>query len=94
MVRKYINGTRSRHGKITSIMMEEESKGPDERGTWTIEGSYSTEAGGKEQFTASVTSRGEVLLTTDPGTQDTSGKRPLKSAERKSKSSFKRNETT
>ena len=68
VVRKYINGTRSRHGKIASIMMEEESKGPDEKGIWMIKGSYVTEEGGKEQFTASVTPRGEVLLTTIPRT--------------------------
>lgn len=68
IVRKYINGTRSRHGKIASIMMEEESKGPDEKGIWMIKGSYVTEEGGKEQFTASVTPRGEVLLTTIPRT--------------------------
>ncbi len=30
VVRKYINGTRSRHGKIASIVMDEESKGPDD----------------------------------------------------------------
>ena len=40
VVRRYINGTRSRHGKIASIMMDEESIGPDEKGMWTIEGSY------------------------------------------------------
>ena len=92
VVRKYINGTRSRHGKIASIMMEEESKGPDEKGTWTIEGSYVTEAGGKEQFTASVTSRGEVLLTSPPRTEDTSRKRPSKLTERRSRPPPKRNE--
>ena len=84
VVRKYINGTRSRHGKIASIMMDEESKGPDERGMWIIEGSYVTEDGHKEPFTASVTSRGEVLLTTAPRTQDTSGKRPSKVTKRRS----------
>jgi hypothetical protein len=62
VVRKYITGTRSRHGKIISITMDEEPKAPDEKGVWTINGNYVTE-GGKEQFTASVTSRGEVLLT-------------------------------
>lgn len=63
MVRKYITGTRSRHGKITSIMIDEEATGPDDRGMWTIRGLYVTERGGKEQFAASVTSRGEVLMT-------------------------------
>ena len=62
MVRKYIIGTRSRHGKIASILMEQETKGPDGKGVWTIRGTYVTEEGEKEQFTASVTSRGEVLM--------------------------------
>ena len=91
LVRKYINGTRSRHGKIASITMDEEAKGPDEKGMWTIEGSYVTE-GGKEQFTASVTSRGEVLLTIAPKTQETSGKHPPKVTERRSRPSLKRNQ--
>jgi hypothetical protein len=50
LVRKYINGTRSRHGKIASIIMDEEAKGPDEKGMWTIRGSYVTEEGDKEQL--------------------------------------------
>jgi len=62
VVRKYFIGTRSRHGKILSIIMEEEAKGPDEKGAWTIKGTYTTEEGGKEAFTASVTSRGEVVI--------------------------------
>jgi hypothetical protein len=66
VVRKYINGTRSRHGKITSIVIDEKTKDPDEKGVWTIKGSYVTEEGGREQFTASVTSRGEVTLTMIP----------------------------
>jgi hypothetical protein len=60
VVRKYISGTRSRHGKIASIVMDEEAKGPDEKGTWTMGGSYITEDGDREQFTASVTSRGSI----------------------------------
>jgi hypothetical protein len=63
MVRKYIIGTRSRHRKIASITIEEEAKGPDSKGMWTVAGTFVTEEGGKEQFTASVTSRGEVLMT-------------------------------
>jgi hypothetical protein len=63
VVRKYILGTRSRHGKITSIIMDTEATGPDDKGLWTIKGTYVTEEGGKEQFVASVTSRGEVLTT-------------------------------
>jgi hypothetical protein len=94
VVRKYINGTRSRHGKIASIMIDEESKGPDERGEWTIKGSYVTDNGGKELFTASVTSRGEVLLTTPPRTQDASGKRPSKLTKRRFGRSIRRNEAT
>ena len=66
VVRKYINGTRSRHGKITSIVIDEKTKDPDEKGVWTIKGSYVTEEGGREQFTAHVTSRGEVTLTMIP----------------------------
>jgi hypothetical protein len=62
VVRKYFVGTRSRHGKILSIIMEEEAEGPDEKGAWTIKGTYTTEEGGKEAFTASVTSRGEVVI--------------------------------
>jgi hypothetical protein len=94
MVRKYINGTRSRHGKIASIMMDEESKGPDEKGMWTMKGSYVTEDDDKEQFTASVTSRGEVTLTITSRTQDTSGKRPSRFTKRRSRPFLKRNEAT
>jgi len=71
-------------------MMDEESKGPDEKGIWTIKGSYVTEEGGKEQFTASVTPRGEVLLTTIPRTQEISGKAPSAFTERRSKPPSKR----
>ena len=84
VVRKYINGTRSRHGKIASILIEDESKNPDEKGIWTIKGSYVTEEGGKEQFTASVTPRGEVLLTIIPRPQDISVKPPSTFTERRS----------
>jgi hypothetical protein len=66
VVRKYIVGTRSRHGKIASITIEEEVKGPDDKGMWTITGVYVTEEANKETFTASVTSRGEVRLSTMP----------------------------
>jgi len=75
MVRKYIIGTRSRHGRIASILMEQETKGPDDKGVWTIRGTYVTEEGEKEQFTASVTSRGEVLMI-NLTSHDISGKRP------------------
>ena len=76
VVRKYIVGTRSRHGKITSILVDEETKGPDEKGNWSVKGTYSTEEGGKEPLTATVTPRGEVMITTQP--HDASGKRPSK----------------
>ncbi len=71
VVRKYIIGTRSRHGKIVSIMIEEEAKGPDEKGVWVVKGTFVTEEAGKEEFTASVTSRGEVIISPS---QETSGK--------------------
>jgi hypothetical protein len=66
-------------------MMEEETKSPDEKGMWTIKGTYVTEDGHREPFTAFVTSRGEVLLTTTPRTQDKSGRRPSRFAKRRSK---------
>ena len=94
MVRKYIYGTRSRHGKIASITIDEESKGPDEKGVWTIKGSYVTDNGDKEPFTASVTSRGEVLLAITPRTQGNSEQRPSKFTKRKSRPSLKRNRAT
>jgi len=74
VVRKYIVGTRSRHGKIISVTINEEPIVPDVRGVWTIKGTYATEEGGKEQFSAQVTSRGEVLMTILPP-QDVKGKR-------------------
>lgn len=81
VVRKYITGTRSRHGKIASITIDEEPVSPDEKGTWTIKGSYVLVEGGKEQFTASVTSRGEVVMI-NPAPPETSGKRPSKPTRR------------
>jgi len=74
VVRKYVIGTRSRHGKIASIIMEQKAKGPDAKGTWTVKGTYITEKGEKEQFTASVTPRGEVLAI-NLASQDTVRKR-------------------
>ena len=73
VARKYIIGTRSRHGKIASIMIEEETKGPDDKGIWIVKGTFVTEGGNKEEFTASVTSRGEVIMN---AFQDARGKRP------------------
>lgn len=66
VVRRYIVGTRSRHRKIISIVIDEEPIAPDEKGVWTIKGTYATEESGKEQFNAQVTSRGEVLMTIIP----------------------------
>jgi len=77
MARKYILGTRSRHGKIASIIIDQETKGPDDKGMWTIKGTYVTEEGSKDHFAASVTSRGEVMMT-NPTSHDISGKRPSK----------------
>jgi hypothetical protein len=62
IVRKYISGTRSRHGKIASIVIDEDPKGPDEKGVWSVKGTFVTEDGEKEQFAASVTPRGEVFM--------------------------------
>jgi hypothetical protein len=64
MVRKYIVGTRSRHRKIASVTIGEDTKGPDDKGAWTIKGTYVTEDGDKEDFVASVTRKGEVLMNT------------------------------
>ena len=69
-VRRYITGTRSRHGKIASITIEENTKGPDQNGMWTIKGTYVTEEGDTENFVASVTSKGEVLMSSVPPSGD------------------------
>jgi len=74
VVRKYLMGTRSRHREIASILMEQKAKGPDNKGVWTIKGTYVTEEGEKEQFTASVASTGEVLVI-NLTSHDTIGKR-------------------
>lgn len=79
LVRKYLLGTRSRHAKITSILIEEKPEQDDKKG-WTIAGSYTTEEGG-EKFVASVTSRGEVIVKDKP---------PQPPPERQSKTSKKK----
>ena len=61
VVRKYFLGTRTFHGKIVSLSVEEKAEGPDEKGAWKVKGTYLTEAGATEQFVATVSSRGEVL---------------------------------
>ena len=63
VVRKYFLGTRTRHGKIASLSTQQEAEGPDEKGAWKVKGAYVTEAGVREQFTATVSSRGEILTT-------------------------------
>jgi hypothetical protein len=64
VVRKYFLGTRTFHGKITSLSVEDKVEGPDDKGAWKVKGTYLTEAGVKDQFVATVSSRGEVLATT------------------------------
>ena len=63
LVRKYFLGTRTFHGKITSLIMEQRVEGPDDKGAWKVKGTYLTEAGVREEFAATVSSRGEVLTT-------------------------------
>jgi hypothetical protein len=62
IVRRYISGTRSRHGKVASIVIDLEPEGPDEKGMWVVKGTFVTEDRQKEEFAASVTSRGEVFM--------------------------------
>jgi len=69
-VRRYITGTRSRHGKIASITIEADTQGPDQKGVWTIKGTYVTEEGDSQEFVASVTSKGEVLMSSIPPSGD------------------------
>jgi hypothetical protein len=64
LVRKYLLGTRSRHAKITSILIEEKPES-DAKNEWIITGHYTTEEG-DEPFVASVTSRGEVIVKEKP----------------------------
>jgi len=71
-VRKYIVGTRSRHRKIASITMDEDTKDPDTNGAWTIKGTYVTEDGDAQDFVASVTRKGEVLMGALPASTDKS----------------------
>ena len=62
VVRKYFLGTRTRHEKIGSLSTDWKTEGPDEKGLWKIKGVYVTEADVREEFTATVSSRGEVLI--------------------------------
>ena len=69
VVRKYFLGTRTFHGKIVSMFVEEKTEGPDEEGTWKVKGTYRTEGGVAAQFAATVSSRGEVLITSSSSTK-------------------------
>jgi len=69
LVRKYFLGTRTFHGKIVTLTMEEKAEGPDDKGAWKVNGTYLTEAGVREQFEATVSSRGEVLTTSSSSTK-------------------------
>jgi len=69
VVRKYFLGTKTFHGKIVSISAEEKTEGPDDRGTWKVKGTYQTEAGIRARFAATVSSRGEVLMTSSTSTK-------------------------
>jgi len=69
LVRKYLLGTRTSHGKISTLSAEEKTEGPDSQGTWRVKGTYLTEAGVRAQFAASVSSRGEVLITSSSSTR-------------------------
>jgi hypothetical protein len=64
VVRKYFLGTRTSHGKIATLSVEEETEGPDDKGAWKVKGTYLTEAGARAQFVATVSSRGEVRANT------------------------------
>ena len=82
VVRKYIVGTRSRHRKIESITIDEDTKGPDEKGMWAIRGAYVTVEGDKEEFDANVTSRGEVMIIDRKPPTETTGKRSSRPSKR------------
>jgi hypothetical protein len=69
VVRKYFLGTRTFHGKIVSMSAEEKTEGPDDKGTWKVKGTYLTEAGVRARFAATVSSRGEVLITSSSSTK-------------------------
>jgi hypothetical protein len=73
VARKYFLGTRTFHGKIVSLFVEEMTEGPDDKGTWKVKGTYLTEAGVKAQFAANITSRGEVLITSSSSTKPRAG---------------------
>jgi len=69
VARKYFLGTRTFHGKITSLSMDQETQGPDDKGAWKVKGTYLTETGVRAEFVATVSPRGEVLTTTSTSTK-------------------------
>jgi len=69
VVRKYFLGTRTSHGKIVSIFAEEKTESPDDSGAWKVKGAYLTETDIRAQFAATVSSRGEVLITSSSSTK-------------------------
>jgi hypothetical protein len=69
VVRKYFLCTRTFHGKIVSMSAEEKTEGPNDKGRWKVRGTYLTEAGVRAQFAATVSSRGEVLITSSTSTK-------------------------
>jgi len=74
VVRKYFLGTRTFHGKIVSMSAEEKTEGPDDKGTWKVKGTYLTEAGVRARFAATVSSGGEVLITSSSKPKTQSGR--------------------
>jgi hypothetical protein len=85
VVRKYFLGTRTSHGKIVSMSAEGKTEGPDDSGAWKVKGAYLTEGGVRAQFAATVSSRGEVLITSSssskPKTQQKKRSTRLSSAD-------------
>ena len=55
-------------------MIDEEVNCPNDKGIWAVKGACVTVEGDKEEFDATVTSRGEVMMI-DRKSQDIGGKR-------------------
>jgi hypothetical protein len=51
------------------LSMEQETEGPDDKGSWKVKGTYLTEPGVTAEFVATVSSRGEVLVTRSSSTK-------------------------
>ena len=88
VVRKYFLGTRTFHGKIVSLSVEEKTEGPDNEGRWKVKGTYLTEAGVRAQFAATVSSRGEVLITSTSSTKSKTQSRGSSVAHRLSSADY------